>query len=111
MNNAFNPEENVRAGVGVPPSAAEPLREQRRTGARRLQRPARTPSTSTAETAVPPYAETRNYVSRINGISTPPIERRASNVIYKVTEIVDGREVVRSTDKRPAKGSYRVIGR
>ena len=58
---------------------------------------------------VPPYTETRNYVYRINGITARPIERRDSNRIYKVTEIVDGRQVVRYTDKRPATGTYSVL--
>jgi len=48
---------------------------------------------------------------RINGISAKPIERRDANRIYKVTEIVDGRQVVRYTDKKPATGTYTVVGR
>src|SRR5262245_8822527 len=60
---------------------------------------------------VPPYRETRNYVKQISRITqtttlsnsdlgTRPVETR-SNQIYKVTEIIDGREVVRYTDRKP----------
>jgi GrpB-like predicted nucleotidyltransferase (UPF0157 family) len=47
----------------------------------------------------------------IPGISAKPIEQRDANRIYKVTEIVDGHQVVRYTDKRPATGTYTVLGR
>jgi soluble lytic murein transglycosylase-like protein len=60
---------------------------------------------------VPPYRETKNYVARIGGITARPIAPRDTNHIYKVTDIVDGREVVRYTDKRPASGTYTVLGR
>ena len=60
--------------------------------------------------SVPPYRETRNYVARINQMAgARPIELR-SNQIYKVTEMVEGREIVRYTDKRPSTGTYAVVG-
>jgi soluble lytic murein transglycosylase-like protein len=64
---------------------------------------------------VPPYRETRDYVSRINrmagtsGTASGPIGMQ-SGQIYKVTEIVDGREVVRYTDRKPSTGAYAVVG-
>jgi soluble lytic murein transglycosylase-like protein len=65
---------------------------------------------------VPPYRETRDYVARINQMAAVnrmpearPIELRAGR-IYRVTEIVDGREVVRYTDKKPATGRFAVVG-
>jgi hypothetical protein len=33
-----------------------------------------------------------------------------SGHIYRVTETVDGREVVRYTDRKPPTGSYAVVG-
>jgi soluble lytic murein transglycosylase-like protein len=48
---------------------------------------------------IPPYRETRDYVAKItratgtSGAVTPPVER-----IYRVVEIVDGREVIRYTN-------------
>ncbi len=65
---------------------------------------------------IPPYRETRDYVSRINRMAGTagttgqrPIELR-SGQIYKVTDVVDGREVVRYTDKKPSTGAYSVVG-
>jgi preprotein translocase subunit Sss1 len=61
---------------------------------------------------VPPYRETRNYVKQIANITkttTRPIEVR-SGQIYKVTELVDGREIVRYTDRKPTTGEYQTVG-
>jgi hypothetical protein len=53
--------------------------------------------------AVPPYRETRNYVAKINKMTetTGRVEPRP-NKIYKVTQVIDGREVILYTDKKPA---------
>jgi len=59
---------------------------------------------------IPPYKETQDYVKKINRISERPVQLRGSS-IYKVTEVVDGREVIRYTDQRPATGIYEQIGR
>jgi soluble lytic murein transglycosylase-like protein len=50
---------------------------------------------------VPPYRETQNYVSRIKQIAGPAV-RVPGTKIYKITEIVDGRESVTYTDKPPS---------
>jgi soluble lytic murein transglycosylase-like protein len=50
---------------------------------------------------VPPYRETQNYVSRIKQIAGPAV-RVPGTKIYKITEIVDGRESVTYTDKAPS---------
>src|SRR5947209_5765985 len=50
---------------------------------------------------VPPYRETQNYVAHINQmVGSRRVEPRGDQ-IYKVTEVIDGREVVRYTDRRP----------
>lgn len=49
---------------------------------------------------VPPFRETRNYVAKITGTAgtaPPPPPTR----IYRVVEIIDGREVVRYTNEEP----------
>jgi hypothetical protein len=58
--------------------------------------------------AVPPYKETQDYVKRINKISPTSGSGTGARgtVIYRVTETVDGQEVVRYTDQRPATGTY-----
>jgi soluble lytic murein transglycosylase-like protein len=109
VKNAFNPEENVRAGVAY-------LRQllNRYENNEELALAAYNAGPKAVDKygeTVPPYPETKNYVFRINGLTARPIERRDTNRIYKVTEIVNGREVVRFTDKRPATGSYTLVGR
>ena len=109
VKNAFSPEENLRAGVAY-------LRQllDRYENNEELALAAYNAGPNAVDKygeKVPPYAETRNYVARINGITARPIERRDGNRIYKITEIVDGRPVVRYTDKRPASGTYTVLGR
>ena len=59
---------------------------------------------------MPPYKETQDYVSRINNLSARPVQMRGS-VIYKITDIVDGRESIRYSDQKPSTGSYIQIGR
>ena len=62
---------------------------------------------------VPPYAETRNYVSMVGKAAgqappskgAPPAVRK----IYKTTELVDGHPVPHYSDQKPASGPYEVI--
>jgi soluble lytic murein transglycosylase-like protein len=59
---------------------------------------------------VPPYKETQDYVHRIGKISPPSSSPNPrGTVIYKITEIVDGQEVVRYSDHKPATGSYEAL--
>ena len=58
--------------------------------------------------SVPPYRETRNYVAQINQMSVKPIAMR-DKTIYKVTEMIDGRPIVRYTDKKPTAGTVQVV--
>jgi soluble lytic murein transglycosylase-like protein len=108
VKNVFSPEENIRAGVAY-------LRQllNRFMGNEELALAAYNAGPEAVDkygSKVPPYKETKNYVARINGMTVRPIEPR-DNRIYKVTEIIDGRPVVRYTDKRPTTGTYSVLGR
>ena len=59
---------------------------------------------------VPPYRETRDYVSRIQGKAGTNIG--AGSVIYRITEVVDGEEVVRYSNQKPPRGTtYEVVQR
>jgi len=49
---------------------------------------------------IPPYRETRDYVRRIKSVT--PIRIGPKRVIYKIVEIVNGREVPRYSDTRPS---------
>jgi hypothetical protein len=58
---------------------------------------------------VPPYRETRDYVKKVRG-RTQLQSRPPRLVIYKVTELVGGREVPRYTNVRPASDvDYEVV--
>jgi soluble lytic murein transglycosylase-like protein len=57
---------------------------------------------------VPPYRETKDYVSRIQG----KVGSNPRNVIYRITELVDGEEIVRYSNERPPRGTrYEVVSR
>jgi soluble lytic murein transglycosylase-like protein len=47
---------------------------------------------------IPLYRETRSYVAKVRQIATI---RAGNTVIYRVTEFIDGREVVKYTNTRP----------
>ena len=108
--NAFDPVENIRAGVQY-------LRQllDRYSNNEELALAAYNAGPKAVDKhnqTVPPYRETRNYVKQISKITettTRPIEVRSSQ-IYKVTEIIDGKEVVRYTDRKPTTGEYQTVG-
>src|SRR6266850_3845697 len=113
VRNPFNPIENIRAGVAY-------LRQllDRYSNNEELALAAYNAGPGAVDKhnqTVPPYRETKNYVKQISQItqttnaSDRPIEMRTTQ-IYKVTEIIDGREVVRYTDKKPTAGSYEPLG-
>lgn len=106
--NAYNPAENVRGGVAY-------LRQllDRYDNKEELALAAYNAGPGAVDRhgqTVPPYRETRNYVEQINRISGPHLEVRADR-IYKITEIVDGREIIRYTDRKPAAGTFVVLAR
>jgi len=109
VTNAFNPAENVRAGVAY-------LREllDRYQNNEELALAAYNAGPGAVDKhgqSVPPYRETRNYVAQINKMAARPIEMRSTS-IYKVTETTaNGHPVVRYTDKKPTSGSFVVLGR
>jgi soluble lytic murein transglycosylase-like protein len=108
VKNAFDPAENVRAGVAY-------LREllDRYQNNEELALAAYNAGPAAVDKhgqSVPPYRETQNYVAQINKMAARPIEKRDKS-IYKMTETTaDGRPIVRYTDKKPATGSFEVLG-
>jgi len=108
VTDPYNPAENVRAGVAY-------LREllDRYQNDEQLALAAYNAGPGAVDRhgqSVPPYRETRNYVAQISQMTSRPIEMRSSK-IYKVVEVVDGRPVVRYTDRKPATGTYEVVSR
>ena len=114
VRNPFNPEENVRAGVSY-------LRQllDRYGNDEQLALAAYNAGPGAVDRhgqSIPPFRETQNYVGRISSLAAAPATTAPSIVprdrsIYKTTEIVDGREVIRFTDTKPSTGEYEVFGR
>jgi soluble lytic murein transglycosylase-like protein len=106
VKDPFNPMENVRAGVAY-------LRHllDRYMNNETLALAAYNAGPGAVDKygqSVPPYRETRNYVAQINQMSLKPIAPRDKS-IYKVTETIDGRLIVRYTDKKPTAGTVEVV--
>ncbi len=108
VRNPFNPVENLRAGVAYLRQLLDRYSNNEElalaaynAGPRAVDRHGQN---------VPPYRETRNYVSRINGMAGRPVQTR-SKQIFRTTEIIDGHPVSRYSDQKPASGPYEVVGR
>jgi soluble lytic murein transglycosylase-like protein len=97
--NPFNPAENVRAGVAY-------LREllDRYQNNEELALAAYNAGPGAVDKhgqTVPPYRETRDYVTRINRMSGPVVNV-SGTTLYKATDVTpDGREIPKYTDKKP----------
>jgi soluble lytic murein transglycosylase-like protein len=107
VRNPYNPVENVRAGVAYLRQLLDRYQNNEElalaaynAGPGAVDRHGQT---------VPPYSETRSYVAHINELSNGP-SWTGSHVIYKTTELVDGRIVARYTDRKPASGPYEILG-
>jgi soluble lytic murein transglycosylase-like protein len=102
VRNAFDPDENVRGGVAY-------LRQllDRYDGDERLALAAYNAGPGAVDRhgqTVPPFRETRDYVSRINSLAgkqSTPSQHGSGVQIYRTVETIDGREVVRYTDQPP----------
>ena len=101
VRNVFNPVENIRAGVAY-------LREllDRYANNEQLALAAYNAGPGAVDKYgqnVPPYRETQNYVSRIKQIAPRPVQvQPLGSRIYKTTEIVNGREIPRYVNHKPA---------
>jgi soluble lytic murein transglycosylase-like protein len=99
VRNAFNPTENVRAGVAY-------LREllDRYQNNEELALAAYNAGPGAVDRhgqTVPPYRETQSYVAQINRMAARPIRVHGTS-IYKATDTTsDGRQVPLYTDKKP----------
>jgi len=110
VTNGFDPAQNIRAGVAYLRQLLDRYQNNEELALAAYN--AGPGAVDKHGETVPPYRETRDYVSRINQMAGPrPVDVRLvrSARIYKVTEIVDGREIVRYTDRKPSAGSYGVV--
>jgi soluble lytic murein transglycosylase-like protein len=93
--NAYNPADNIRAGVAYLKSLLTRFNNNES-----LALAAYNAGPGAVEkygNTVPPYKETRAYVKRIEGTQAAAIA--AKHHIYRVATLVDGKTVVRFTDK------------
>jgi len=107
--NAFNPTENVRAGVAYLRALLDRYGNDETLALAAYN--AGPAAVDRHGQAVPPYRETRNYVAQINRMAGQAKIESVGHRIYKITETIEGREVVRYTDRKPASGPFEVVAR
>jgi soluble lytic murein transglycosylase-like protein len=113
VTDPFDPRENVRGGVAYLRHLLDRYENNEQLALAAYN--AGPGAVDKYKQSVPPYRETRNYVAQISQMTdvsdsaARPIAVRG-NSIYKVTEVIDGRTVVRYTDKKPTTGAVDVVG-
>jgi Transglycosylase SLT domain len=103
----FSPAENIRGGVGYLRSLLD-----RYSGNEELSLAAYNAGPTAVEkygNTIPPYRETRQYVSRIQNAS--PGLSRGGRVLYKWVEMVDGRPIPKYSNMKPSNGPYEILHR
>jgi soluble lytic murein transglycosylase-like protein len=99
VKNPYDPEQNVGAGVAY-------LRQllDRYDGNEELALAAYNAGPGAVDRhgeSVPPYRETQQYVAKINKIAGSRAPRAAGTSLYRTVDIIDGRVIIKYTDKRP----------
>lgn len=105
VSNAYDPVENIRAGVAYLRGLLDRYSQNEELA---LAAYNAGPTAVEKYKSVPPYRETRNYVSKIRQEAG---DRPAPLKVYKVVEYKDGREIVRYTNTPPEQGAEKKTAR
>lgn len=108
---AFNPAENIRAGVGYLKQLL--IRYENNEELALAAYNAGPLAVDRHGSQIPPYRETQDYVQRINAIGAIRGTTRGAPgaKIYKSVDIVDGHPIFRYSNVKPADGSYQEVAR
>jgi soluble lytic murein transglycosylase-like protein len=99
----FNPAENIRAGVTYLRQLLDKYNDNEQLALAAYN--AGPGAVDKYGAKVPPYKETQNYVLKITGIRGN-VRSAPGARIFRVTEIVDGRPVVKYTNTKPTSGDF-----
>ena len=108
VRDPFNPAENIRAGVTYLRQLLDKYNDNEQLALAAYN--AGPGAVQKYGNAVPPYKETQNYVHKIANLQANT-RHGAGSRIYRVTDTVDGREVVTYTNRKPASGHYEEVRR
>jgi hypothetical protein len=106
VRNAYSPADNIRGGVAYLRSLLDRYGHDETLALAAYN--AGPTAVQKYGNAVPPYRETKNYVSRIQHI-TGPVVAASRRVFYKTVEMVDGRPVPKYSNSRPSSGQYELV--
>ena len=100
VRNAFNPAENVRAGVAYLRELLDRYQDNEELALAAYN--AGPGAVDKHGQTVPPYRETQSYVAQINKMAARPPVTTAGTTIYKAMDVTtDGRPIPLYTDKKP----------